>query len=126
MKKPVLFIVMLSFLLLLVSCGGGGGGSALPVKKTSHSVTLNWASNHETGVNKAGGGYQVSISTKPTTTVDVPWVSGPTTTTTTDVVLETGSYSVTVRAYAALDSQGSTTGSGNISAASSKLTVRVP
>jgi hypothetical protein len=124
MKRLVLLMLVLSVLLLIVSCGGGGGGSAVPVKKTSHSVTLNWEPNRETGVNSPNGGYLVSISTKPTTTIDVPYVSGPTTTTTTNVVLDTGSYSVTVRAYAALDAQGGS--AGNVSAASSKLTVRVP
>ena len=122
MKKSVLLALVLSALLLFIGCGSGGGGSTLPVRKTNHSVTLNWAPNHESGVNSAGGGYQVSISGQPT--IDVPYVSGPTTTTSTSVVLKTGKYTVTVRAYAALDAQGGSTGS--LSAASSPLTVRVP
>lgn len=121
--KTVLHLFVLSSLLLLVSCGGGGGGSGGLPPGTSRSVTLAWAPNHESGVNSAGGGYQVSISGQPTLTV--PYVSGPATTpTSTTVMLNTGTYTVTVRAYAALDAQGGVTGS--ISAASLPLTVIVP
>ncbi len=84
-------------------------------------VDLSWAANRESGVNRAGGGYRVDISGKPTT--DVPYVSGllaPTSITTT---LFTGSYSVTVRAYAALDAQGGTTGTLS---APAQMTVQVP
>ena len=115
MKKIVLLILGLSALLLFVSCGGGGGGSPTPV--TTHSVTLTWAPNRETGVNSPGGGYQVSISGQPM--IDVPYTA-PTTTT---VLLKTGTYAVTVRAYAALDAQGGSTGS--LSAPKS-ITVNVP
>ena len=120
MKKLAVLILVLSAL-LFVSCGGGGG-SAPPVPITSHSVDLNWAPNHERGVNSAGGGYQVSISGQ--TTIDVPYVSGLTTSTTTSVALNTGSYTVTVRAYAALDALGGST--GNVSAESTPITVNVP
>lgn len=122
MRKLVVLILVLSASVLIVSCSGGGGSSP-PVVITSHSVNLNWAPNHESGVNKAGGGYLVSISGQPTFTV--PYVSGLTTSTTASVALNTGSYSVTVRAYAALDAQGSTTGTGSISAPST-ITVHVP
>jgi hypothetical protein len=120
-KKLAVLIVVLSAL-LFVSCGGGGGGSA-PVPITSHSVDLNWAPNHERGVNSAGGGYQVSISGQ--TTINVPYDAGlATTPTTTSVVLNTGRYTVTVRAYAALDALGGST--GNVSAESTPITVNVP
>ncbi len=83
---------------------------------------LAWTANRERGVNAPGGGYLVDISGKPT--VDVPYVSGllaPTSITTT---LSTGSYTITVRAYAALDSAGGTT--RTVSAPSQPLTVNVP
>ncbi|OGW35523.1 MAG: hypothetical protein A2X58_00755 [Nitrospirae bacterium GWC2_56_14] len=118
MKKAVLILVLSA---LFVSCGGGGGSAPVPI--TSHSVDLNWAPNHERGVNSAGGGYQVSISGQ--TTINVPYDSGlATTPTTTTVVLNTGAYTVTVRAYAALDALGGST--GNVSAESSPITVYVP
>lgn len=103
----------------LSACGGGGGGGSSP---PSRSVVLAWGANHESGVNSAGGGYQVSISGQPT--IDVPWTSGPTAPTSATASLQPGSYTVTVRAYAALDAQGGTTGS--LSAPSQSLTVNVP
>jgi len=96
----------------------GGGGSSPPPR----SVALAWAANHESGVNRAGGGYQVSISGQPT--IDVPYTSGPAAPTSTTVLLQPASYTVTVRAYAALDSQGGNAGS--LSAPSQSLTVNVP
>ena len=114
MKKLVVLILVLSA--LFVSCGGGGGGSA-PVPITSHSVNLNWAPNHERGVNSAGGGYQVSISGQ--SAFDIPYTA-PTSTT---VLLKTGTYTVSVRAFAALDAQGGSAGSQS---APSTITVRVP
>lgn len=104
--------------LVLASCSSGGGGPA----GTSHVVTLSWAANHESGVNKAGGGYRISISGQPA--IDVPYASGLAAPTTKDVTLTTGSYTVTVSAYAALDPQGGSTGSQ--SAPSQTLTVNVP
>src|SRR6267143_1253387 len=112
--------VVLIALAQLAGCGGGGGGSS-PQPVTNHTVTLAWAPNHEKGVNSAGGGYQVAISGQPT--INVPYVSGltPTSTVTT---LSTGTYTVTVRAYAALDAQGGNAGS--LSAPSQSLIVNVP
>lgn len=109
---------------LLVAAGisacGGGGGSPAPI--TTHSVTLAWLANRESGVNSAGGGYEVSISGKPT--LVVPYTAGPAAPTSTIVSLTTGSYAVTVRAFAALDTQGGNTGS--LSANSQLLIVNVP
>jgi hypothetical protein len=116
MKRIVLLILVLVALLLLISCGGGGGSP--PPSVSTHSVTLTWAPNRERGVNSVGGGYQVSISGQPT--INVPYTA-PTSTT---VLLNTGTYTVTVRAYAALDAQGNSTGS--LSAPSTPITVNVP
>jgi len=89
---------------------------------TNHSVTLAWAANHEKGVNSAGGGYQVSISGQAAP-IDVSF-NGSTTPTSTMTMLQTGSYQVTVTAFAALDARG---GSGpTVSAPSQSLTVNVP
>jgi hypothetical protein len=112
--------VVLIALAQLAGCGGGGGSSPPPV--TNHTVTLGWAPNHETGVNSAGGGYQVAISGRPT--INVPSVSGLTAPTSTVTTLSTGTYTVTVRAYAALDAQGGSAGS--LSAPSQSLIVNVP
>lgn len=107
---------------VLSACGGGGGGAAPQVPVTTHTVTLAWAPNHEKGVNSAGGGYQVTISGQPTITI--PYTSGPTAPTSTVTTLQTGTYTATVRAYAALDAQGGSAGS--LSAPSQSLTVNVP
>jgi hypothetical protein len=118
----LLFLAVISF--TISSCGGGGGGNSSSAGAT-HSVTLTWEANHESGVNSAGGGYQVSVSSQATTTtINVPFVSGPSAPTSTTILLNAGSYTVTVRAYAALDTQGGNTGS--MSAASAPITVIVP
>jgi hypothetical protein len=121
MKYPIRAVsANLLVVLLLSACGGGGGGGA--PAPTTHSVTLVWTPNHEKGVNSPGGGYQISVSGQPT--IDVPYVSGSTAPTSTTVSLNTGTYTVTARAYAALDAQGGSTGS--LSAASPPITVNVP
>lgn len=74
------------------------------------------------GVNSAGGGYQVAISGQPT--IIVPYVSGPTAPTSTVTTLQTGTYTATVRGYAALDAHGGSAGS--FSAPSQPFTVIVP
>lgn len=113
----------LLFAVGVAACGGGGGGSPPPaVPVTTHVVTLNWQANRESGVNRAGGGYQVSISGQPT--IVVPFAGGQAAPTSTVVSLNTGSYAVTVRAFAALDPQGGNT--GNASSNSQVLIVNVP
>ena len=119
---PHRLVVASLFVVVLSSCGGGGGGSPPPV--TNHSVTLAWAANHEKGVNSAGGGYQVSISGQAAP-IDVSF-NGSTTPTSTMTMLQTGSYQVTVTAFAALDAPGAPPGSGSVSAPSQALTVNVP
>jgi len=91
-------------------------------KCIDHPVTISWAANRETGVNGAGGGYRVSISGQPT--IDVPYASGASAPTSMVAHLPTGSYVVTVKAYAALDAQGGSNGSS--SAASQSIPVSVP
>jgi hypothetical protein len=90
--------------LALTACGGS---SSTPI--TSHQVTISWAANHEKGVNRAGGGYRVSIPGKPI--IDVPFLSGAASPTSVETTLTTGSYAVTVSAYALLDANGGSTGS---------------
>jgi len=105
----------------LAGCGGGGGGGS-PRPITNHAVTISWAANHEKGVNSAGGGYNVMISGAPT--IEILFNGTTTPTSAPPVVLQTGTYTVTVTAFAALDSQGGATGS--VSAPSQTLTVDVP
>jgi hypothetical protein len=114
---PPYSFVVVGLALVLSSCGREG--SAWP---TPHQVTVAWAPNHEKGVNSSGGGYQVTISGQPT--INVPYVSGLTAPTSTVTTLLTGTYSVTVRAYAALDAHGGHTGS--FSVPSQSLVVKVP
>ena len=114
-------VVASLFVVVLSSCGSGGGGSS-PTPVTNHTVTLAWAPNHEKGVNSAGGGYQVAISGQPT--INAPFTSGLTAPTSTVTTLQTGTYTVTVRGYAALDAQGGSIGS--LSAPSQPFTVIVP
>jgi hypothetical protein len=121
MKNRLAAVVLIAFV-QLAGCGGGGGGGSSPPPVTNHTVTLAWAPNHEKGVNSAGGGYQVAISGQPT--INVPYVSGLTAPTSTVTTLSTGTYTVTVRAYAALDVQGGSAGS--LSAPSQSLIVNVP
>ena len=99
--------------------GGGGGGSSAP----PGPPTLVWAPNHEKGVNSAGGGYQILITGQ--SSINVPYVSGPAAPT--SLVLTTlakGTYTVSVRAFAALDASGGTTVS--FSAPSASIVVNVP
>ncbi len=112
------FMAAAAVLAVGLSACGGGGGSSPPAR----AVALAWQANHESGVNRAGGGYRVSISGQPT--VDVPWTSGSAAPTSTTVLLQPGNYTVTVLAYAALDAQGGVTGS--VSAPSQSITVNVP
>lgn len=91
-------------------------------KCIDHLLTFTWTPNRESGVNQASGGYQVSIGGQPT--INVPYVSGPTAPTSATTRLPPGTYTVTVRAYAALDAQGGSAGS--LSAPSQPLTVTVP
>ncbi len=88
----------------------------------THLVTLSWNANREAGVNQAGGGYKINVNGQPNVTV--PWVSGPLAPTTADIGLATGSYTVTITAFAALDAQGGATGS--TSAPSQSINVVVP
>ena len=116
--------VVLVTLVQLAACGGGssGGGGGSPVPRTNHNVTLSWAANHEKGVNSAGGGYHVMITGQPT--VDVLFNGTTTPTSAPTIILQTGTYSATVTAFAALDAQGGQTGS--VSAPSQTFIISVP
>jgi hypothetical protein len=72
-------------------------------------------------VNRAGGGYEVSLSGQSIR--DVPYTSGSAAPTSTVCTLAAGTYTASVRAYAALDAQGSTT---RTYSAASITTVVVP
>src|SRR6266849_10356110 len=102
LRRRVAAALVIGAAMVLCGCGGGGGGgggSSPPPPVTNHTVTLAWAPNHEKGVNSTGGGYHVSISGQPT--IDV-LSSGSTAPTSTVTTLQTGSYTVTVTAVAAL------------------------
>lgn len=120
MKRAAALLIVF----LLVGCGGGGGGGGGggSTPPAVYSVTIDWAPNRESGVNGTGGGYQVLISGQPA--IDVPYASGPAAPTSATVSLQAGTYTVTVKAYAALDAQGGN--GGSLSAPSAPITVKVP
>lgn len=103
--------------------GCGGGSSASPPAPTAHLATLTWDANRESGVNSEGGGYEVTISGQAPVNVPYNAATGLTPTTTT-ASLYAGTYTATVRAYAALDTASGATGS--TSAASDPITIVVP
>lgn len=106
----------------LSACGGGGGGDGTPPPPAPPpTVTLSWNANRESAVNRPGGGYEVAISGQAV--IDVPYVSGPAAPTTVTVTLTSGTYTATVRAYAALDANG---GTGRTFSAPHVATVVVP
>ncbi len=105
-------------LLLLGVLSACGSSSSIPTR----SVTIAWDANRESGVNRAGGGYRVTVG--GAAPVDVPYVSGDRAPTSLVVKLAPGTYAVTVVAYAALDARGGTTGS--VSAPSDPFTLTVP
>lgn len=125
MQCRILQYVVLSAAAILavgLSACGGGSGDGPPSLATAHSVTVTWQPNRDSGVNRAGGGYEVSITGQPA--IIVPYASGPATPTFTTVSLTSGTYMVTVRAFAALDPQGGN--SGRLSTPSQPLAVNVP
>ena len=109
------------FAAALAACGGGGGSPADSAPLGPAAVTIAWNASRESSVNRPGGGYEVAISGMDA--IDVPYVSGPSAPTSTTLTLQSGSYSVTVRAYGALDAQGGTT--RTYSGASQVLPVRL-
>lgn len=107
-------LALVSVALMVAACGGGGGSSA--PAPTSHTVDISWTANREAAVNTTGGGYTVAISGQ--TPITVPYVSGATAPTTVSTTLMSGSYTVTVTAYSALNS-----GSTSLPSTSSTITV---
>jgi hypothetical protein len=117
MNRIVRYGAALLFVGAMSACGSSSGSPS----PSGRSVTISWAQNRETGVNKAGGGYRIGINTQ--TPIEVPYVSGPAAPTSHTLTLQPGTYTVTVVAYAALDAQGGTTGS--LSAPSTPYTLTV-
>jgi hypothetical protein len=97
-------------------------GSSNSTPPADRAVALSWNQSRESGVNTAGGGYRIDIAGR--NSVYVPWIPGAGTPTSTTLRLPSGTYTVAVVAYAALDAQGGTT--GNESAPSQSITVTVP
>lgn len=111
----ILFVTLIS-----TSLFGCGGGSSAPTP-TSHTVNISWAANREAAVNSAGGGYTVAISGQ--SPINVPYVSGLAAPTTIAATLMTGSYSVAVTAYSALNPPGGSTGSTSVPSAAFNFSV---
>jgi hypothetical protein len=119
---------------MLTACGGNGSGDSATNSNTPGTggpsaqgqsgvatVAISWNANHETGVNSAGGGYLVAVSGQPVLTV--PYTSGTSAPTSTTLSLPSGTYTISVSAYAALDAHGGTSGS---TSAPQTITVSVP
>jgi len=96
------------------------------------TVNISWSANPETAVNRSGGGYKVyysstsgfNLSDADVTEIDVPYISGSTAPTSTQVQLLTGTYYIRIIAYSALNALGTTTGSSSI--ASVEITLIAP
>ena len=57
LRHVALVAVVAAGILTTSGCGGGGGGDgSSPTPVTIHAVTMSWAPNHETAVNRLGGG----------------------------------------------------------------------
>jgi hypothetical protein len=108
---------------ILVTIGSAACGSSSTASgPTNKNVLITWNANRESGVNRAGGGYRITISGMPV--IEVPYASGSLAPTSRTVSLAPGSYTATIRAYAALDASGGTTGTE--SASSQTITIDVP
>ncbi len=113
--------LLLPALLLAVSGCSGGGGSAPPSPVSppgpvNATVTLSWAANPDTELNKAGGGYRVYYSQNANfqpgdpgvNVMDVPYVAGATAPTRVDVPITlSGLWYFRVQGYSMLNPQGS-------------------
>lgn len=125
---PKLAWIGILFAALVGGCGGSNGVSVNPPSQppsaTPRNVTISWAQNRESAVNRAGGGYRVYYSTTAGfslsngTQISVPYLSGSAAPTSTTVSLVPGTYYVRVVAYSNLNTTGS--------AASVELQVVVP
>jgi hypothetical protein len=116
-------ICLMMLLVIGLTACGGGVSSAPPAPATSltRTVTIAWTANRESGVNSAGGGYTLTVGG---VTYDIPYVSGAAAAPTSkDVSLASGSYNATLKAYAALDVSGGSTGS---TSAATSLSITVP
>jgi hypothetical protein len=88
-------------------------------KDKSKLVTISWAANKESAVNRPGGGYKVyysrsngfNITDSGVTVLDIPYVSGSLSPTTTSVNLTEGTWYFRIQAYSSLNN-------GSVSAAS--------
>lgn len=95
------------------------------------TVQISWNSNPETTVNQSGGGYKVyyssnsgfNISDGGVTEIDVPYSSGATAPTSTQVQLLPGTYYIRIIAYSVLNAPG--TSGGNTSTATPQTTLIV-
>ena len=96
------------------------------------TVQISWSTNPETAVNRGGGGYKVyysstsgfNLSDGDVTEIDVPYISGSTAPTSTQVQLLPGTYYIRIVAYSALNAPGTINGSS--STATSQITLIVP
>lgn len=111
--------------LAITACGGGGGSAPPPPVPTSHVVNLSWTANREAAVNRAGGGYKVAISGQPVIDVPFPYAASGAAAVAT---LMSGTYSVTVTAYSAMNANTGIAASGVVSSSvpSAAFTITVP
>lgn len=110
--------LLISLTLIFVTACGGGTDAPVPPLST---VQISWNANPETAVNQSGGGYKVyyssnsvfNISDSGVTEIDVPYSSGATTPTSTQVQFLAGTYYIRIIAYSALNAPGTSGGSSS-------------
>jgi len=129
-----LFLGLLAVTLTACGGGGGGGGGVVtpPVCIDGSGVSVFWTANREAAVNTAGGGYKVYYSQSSGFAIGdggvssqvVPYVSGTTAPSCTEINLASGTWYVRVTATSTLDAPGTTGGSESV--ASAQTTVVVP
>jgi hypothetical protein len=114
MQKPykyVPFVLILIGILYFSNCGNSKESDQPDLPGTEYTVTISWDENHETLVNRLGGGYIVYCCKDSNFTVDdsgvviceVPCQNGSSSPTSTKVTLESGTWYIKVVAYIELD-----------------------
>lgn len=132
MHHTLKYLIYSLIIIFVTACGGGGGGAAAVPVPVAATIKISWNSNPETAVNRTDGGYKVyyssnsgfAISDSGVTQVDVPYSSGVTAPTSTQLQLFSGTYYIRIIAYSALDAPG--TSGGSVSTATPQTTLVVP
>ncbi len=120
------FFSLLFLIPVLTGCSGNGATPPASTQSaSSQEVTVSWQASRESAVNRTGGGYTIYYSSQPgaalsaATTVVIPYVSGPSTPTSTKLTLPVGTHYFRISAFSSL-------GGGTQSEPSAEIPVTVP